>query len=232
PKFSLLPTEIRPITWKFARPSPRIIKLSRSTSQIAGCRFQHLVSRIPVPNLLHAYYESRSLALRWYTLLFRPRCGYGWYKLGLHSKLTKPRVYFDFDSDYLYVGCNECGAVSFCRDCTNKVVFEDCLAVKRVLVHWAPRGNSPFFSLHLCLRGVKEVLLFNPSADPLNPDTELAHLQETTKPFDWQEGKSLYDVFLEEKPKLDQYCMDSVTILQAQAKDLGPLYPTKIARVE
>lgn len=169
--------------------------------------------------MLHVCAESRQVAL-------------GWYKLGLHSKLTKPRVYFDFDSDYLYVGCNECGPVSFCRDCTNKVVFEDCLAVKRVLVHWAPRGNSPFFSLHLCLRGVKEVLLFNPCADPLNPDTELAHLQETTKPFDWQEGKSLYDVFLEEKPKLDQYCMDSVTILQAQAKDLGPLHPTKIARVE
>jgi hypothetical protein len=76
---------------------------------------------------------------------------------------------------------------------------------------------------------VKEVLLFNPSVDPLNSDTELAHLQETTKPFDWQEGKSLYDVFLEEKPDLDQYYMP---IHQAQAKDPGPLHPTKIARVE
>jgi hypothetical protein len=79
---------------------------------------------------------------------------------------------------------------------------------------------------------VKEVLLFNPSVDPLNSDTELAHLQETTKPFNWQEGKSLYDVFLEDKLQLDQFYMDSVRIHQAQAKDPGPLYPTKIARVE
>jgi hypothetical protein len=175
-------------------------------------------SETPIPAMLHVCAESRQVAL-------------GWYKLSLDSKLTKPRVYFDFDSDYLYVGCNECG-VCFCRDCTNKVDFEDCHAVKRVLVHWAPRRITPFFSLHLRLRGVKEVLIFDPSTDPLNSDTELAHLQATTKPFNWQEGKSLYDVFLEDKLQLDQFYMDSVRIHQAQAKDPGPLYPTKIARVE
>jgi hypothetical protein len=95
--------------WNFARPDPRVIKLSKSKkqgvpyvgtsldhsgAQIMDCSVDHLVARIPIPNLLHACYESRKLVLRWYTLLFRPGYGYG-------------GTYFDTKHDYIYYGHQE-----------------------------------------------------------------------------------------------------------------------------
>lgn len=97
--------------WKFARPDPRVIKLCKSNKQgitnpnsssnssmihyvHLGCSIDHLVSRIPVPNLLHICSESRAIALEWYRLLFQPTCALG-------------GTYFDTQSDYIYYGSEE-----------------------------------------------------------------------------------------------------------------------------
>ncbi|KAE9364823.1 hypothetical protein N431DRAFT_564036 [Stipitochalara longipes BDJ] len=102
-KFPLLPTEIRLMIWKLARPDSRIIKLSRSKELSKPavffnyvCSFQHdhLVSKIPVPNLLHTCFESRSVARNWYTLLFILSCGCG-------------GTYIDTERDYMYYGTEE-----------------------------------------------------------------------------------------------------------------------------
>jgi hypothetical protein len=59
-----------------------------------GCSTDHLVSRIPVPNLLHICSESRAIALEWYRLRFQPTCGRG-------------GTYFDTQRDYIYYGSEE-----------------------------------------------------------------------------------------------------------------------------
>jgi hypothetical protein len=59
-----------------------------------GCANDHLVSRIPVPNMLHICSESRAIALEWYRLRFQPTCGRG-------------GTYFDTQRDYIYYGSEE-----------------------------------------------------------------------------------------------------------------------------
>jgi hypothetical protein len=95
--------------WKFARPDPRVIMLSKSNKECIansnsssalikftglGCSTDHLVSRIPVPNLLHICSESRAIALKWYRLRFQPACAHG-------------GTYFDTQRDYIYYGTEE-----------------------------------------------------------------------------------------------------------------------------
>ena len=191
-------------------------------------------SKAPIPAMLHACAESRRVALGWYKLALRP------------MMLDKPRIYFDFDVDYLCVGCNECSPSFCCDDCSYKVYFGDYEAVRRILVLWASRNTSPFSALNWHFTAVKEVLIFDSPDITIEPETQLAHLQETTRPFDWQGERNLYDAFLEEKPKLDNFwARFGKTIREAEntpflfgdvsfealAKIPGPLNPTKIARV-
>jgi hypothetical protein len=92
--------------WKYARPVPRIVKLSRSNQQgicnsrigcslihlvALGCSSDHLISGVPIPNLLHICSESRAIALKWYCLRFQPPCGHG-------------GTFIDSEIDYLYYG--------------------------------------------------------------------------------------------------------------------------------
>ena len=247
--FGRLPTELRLQIWKYARPDPRVVRVSRSKNSLDipdwlkdrtnpiievpdktiidhFCRINY--SKTPIPAMLHACTESRQVAL-------------GWYKLDFQSINAKPRVYFDFDADYLYIGCDECTDYSWCDDCAGG--FHD--AVKRLLVRWPASYGTPFVRLNRYFRGVKEILLFDPSTDPLKLEVQLSHLEKTTRPFNWNEGKALYDVFLEEKDVLDElyhasWNLEDLNIspemkealIRIKERSPGPLRPEKIARVE
>ncbi|KAE9364824.1 hypothetical protein N431DRAFT_389159 [Stipitochalara longipes BDJ] len=201
--FGRLPTELRLHIWKLARPEPRIVRLqwpkkmesvsdSHERNWFSDPRIvRPCYSKAPIPAMLHTCTESRQVALGWYKLSFRPMLG-------------TPRVFFDFRADYLHVGCESCKA-RFCDNCEYLINRPDGDAVQRILCGWQTEGCSPFFAIYLHLRGVKEILIFDPSTDVLMGASfvQLSNLQETTKKFKWQEGKVVYDDFLKEKDGLD-----------------------------
>ncbi|KUJ17776.1 uncharacterized protein LY89DRAFT_718399 [Mollisia scopiformis] len=94
--FPDLPSEIRLKIWEEARPEPRVIKIDRDTFEHDGYTFGTPRCSAKVPSLLHVNFESRHVALEWYTLPF--------------EKLpSQPAyIYFDCSRDWAYLSCDAC----------------------------------------------------------------------------------------------------------------------------
>jgi hypothetical protein len=124
--------------------------------------------------------------------------------------LIKPRTYFDFTNDVLYIGCKSCYSVS-CDACQDNVSFlQDRIKVERVILHntiptvfqtlTPPRlfyDRTPFLAVASLLGGVtgtsslREVMILGPENRALKPQTGLSHLKESSQKFDWQDGEDL-----------------------------------------
>jgi hypothetical protein len=194
--FGRLPIELQLKVWKHARPDPRLVRLVWSKEEpkwvegyLGSNLHRYNYSPTPIPGILHACAESRQVAL-------------GWYRLGLAPYWTEPRTYFDFSADYLYIACESC-ETQCCEDCNEILSYRDSHQVQRLLFPWPYFYQTPFLRIFLRHRRVKEVLIFNPDTLSLKAETQLVHLKETTKPFNWQNGKDLHAMFLEEKDEIN-----------------------------
>jgi len=130
--FSRLPPELRLIIWEYARPDPRIVRLLKSKHSSA------LYSKTPIPGILHATRESRAIALKWYQLCFPmryPRLSLADWMRPNKIDFVKPRTYFDFTNDVLYIGCESCYSV-YCEACKENILFlQDKIKVQRIILH-------------------------------------------------------------------------------------------------
>jgi hypothetical protein len=196
--FQRLPTELRLLIWKHARPDPRIVRLDwskqdpRQVDWLFGSYLEcYNYSREPIPAMLHACAESRQVALEWYQLALPPIA-------------SQPRTYFDFNADYLYPGCGSCRvSAGFCTDCSTMLSYLHQHRIKRVLLPWSENHRTPFHHVFLRFRRVKELLIFDPNTVPLQQGVQIAHLKESKKFFNWQGGKDLQAAFLAEKDNLN-----------------------------
>jgi hypothetical protein len=130
--FSRLPPELRLMIWESARPDPRIVRLLKSKYSST------LYSETPIPGMLHATRESRTIAPKWYQLGFPMR----YVRLSLADwtrpdkmDLIKPNTYFDFTNDVLYIGCESCYSV-YCEACRENIhLLQDKSKVERIILH-------------------------------------------------------------------------------------------------
>jgi hypothetical protein len=202
-KFALLPTEIRLMIWNFARPEERVIKLSASKKQAHGCPYPPLVSRIPVPAILHACSESRHVALQWYRILFRPVCGYG-------------GTCFDTERDFIYYGPEErkllvgAASPSLMFGWANKTRdwAEDRKCVRNIVVHYTDFQERFIVTTLLnlakwCNDYAKEVLYLGPCSPAVEEGTLLSDMSQDPDSFDgvWYRHRGSLDGFLQQSLK-------------------------------
>jgi hypothetical protein len=179
-------------------------------------------SPTPIPGILQACAESRQVALDWYQLTLAPA----------HKE---PRTYFDLSADYLYIACENCKA-QCCNDCSGIISYECQHEVQKVLFPWPGQYIDPFHSLFMSYRRIKEVLMFDPDTLSVKPEMQLVHLKETTKPFNWQNGKDLHAMFLEMKGRLnsrrEQWPQDEWCFRHFRLVNEHIFHIEKITRVE
>jgi hypothetical protein len=181
--FSRLPPELRLMIWESARPDPRIVRLLESKHSSA------LYSKTPIPGILHATRESLTIALNWYQLSFPmryPRLSLAdWMRLD-KLDLIKPRTYFDFANDVLYIGCESCYSV-YCEACKENILYlQDKIKVERIILHntiptvfqilTPPRpfyDKTSFFAVAYLLGGytssLREIMILGPENRALKP---------------------------------------------------------------
>jgi len=191
--------------WKLARPDSRIIKLSASkkvrTSAFDLHTFtplmpqDHVVSRIPPPNLLHACSESREVARKWYRLSFRPCCGDG-------------GTYIDTERDYLYYGPDEINLIvddhtpvpSFTEDAYGNMWLKDRQAIPNILVHLDQELDGIELLTKLvttarwCNDLAKDVLISGHRFSAIQEGTMLSDLGRNVYSFQTSTPKTLEDV--------------------------------------
>lgn len=108
-RFKDLPLELRRKIWKVASFIPRIVDVWRTpinSRGVAGNRYwdntslsyrnHRMVSRSPIPAILHVCHESRKEALRYYILGFDTRKGLRFGELVVG---TKPQIYINSEVD-------------------------------------------------------------------------------------------------------------------------------------
>jgi len=179
--------------WKLARLDSRIIKLSASkrvrTSALDMKHFpwmphDHVVSRIPPPNLLHACSESRDVALKWYRMFFRPNCGDG-------------GTYIDAERDYLYYGPDEIKLLVDNRTPTptyreqryGSLWLHDRQAIPNILVHLTEALDGAALITKLltttrwCNERAKDVLLLGYRSSDIKEGTMLSDLGRDVSNF-------------------------------------------------
>jgi len=190
-----LPTEIRLMIWKLARPDARVIKMSKSNIPGKPAPFnyfcwlehpdRHLVSRVPVPNLLHACAESREVALTWFRLLFVPICKCG-------------GTYFDTERDYIYYGLKERkilvdsshGDFNAYDFGDGNLWIKDRQSIPNIVIHYtrpSGAGNIIFVLLTLsrwCNKSAHNVLLLGPLNIELKACTLVSDLVRSVVSFD------------------------------------------------
>jgi hypothetical protein len=186
--------------WESARPDPRIVRLLKSKHSSA------LYSKTPIPGILHATRESRTIALKWYQLSFPmryPRLSLADWMRPDKLDLIKPRTYFDFTNDVLYIGCESCYSV-YCEACKENILYlQDKIKVERIILHntiptvfqilTPPRpfyDKTSFFAVAYLLGGytssLREIMILGPENRALKPQTTDSHLKESLQKFDWQ----------------------------------------------
>lgn len=195
--------------------------------------FRPIYSKALIPAVLHASAEARQVALKWYQLAFASSYNPG-----------GPRVYFDSSADYLHVDCENWvvpegeGSIFWgrCSKCTTFYCKEN-KTVSKIFLSWPTNAQAPFVDIYLHFRGVKEILIIDPTLElaRLKPGIQLTDLKETDKPFKWQKGKTLHAAFLEEKDKFDGWFAESLLDDNWSGKrslENGPFRPERFARVE
>lgn len=102
PLFLRLPTELRLRIYFFALPRERLVEMiiEKEKDKLNYA----MRSSTSIPALLQVSYESRSEALKFYSLKFGASVIY---------RKDKPRVYFDMDTDILLLNCHRSPTLSF-----------------------------------------------------------------------------------------------------------------------
>ena len=165
--------------------------------------------------MLHACFESRQIALKWYQLSFRLAHRY------LRSEFHAAHTYFDFSRDYFYAGCEQCNAF-YCENCHDILSIDFLNDIKRLLVRWPSVDETPLFLIANWYPNVEEVLLMGWGQHALRAGTRFEEFKEVERPFEWQQGKSMEETMLEEKRR----------ILSIEIDCMLGFNPAKIAHVE
>jgi hypothetical protein len=167
--FSTLPTEIRIMIWRLARPPPRIVRVRRVKRGYPAA----LISDAKIPNLLHVNKESRKLALGWYQLCFGDPpfiLTTGW-----NIPNCRPHVYFDFSYDVFYAGCEKCIGLS-CDQCVAVTITRDVEKVQKVLFHCLD-NYLPFKKFVRLFPNAREITILI-QKETLAPGAKLSQLKE------------------------------------------------------
>jgi hypothetical protein len=168
--FSTLPTEIRTMIWRLARPPPRIVRVRRARKGYPAA----LISDAKIPNLLHINRESRKLALGWYRLCFgeTPLV----YSTGWSIPNCRPHVYFDFSSGVFYPGCAMCLKLS-CEHCMAVTNTRDVEKVQNVLFHFPVDDDKPFTKFVGLFPNARELMVLMQNIN-VEPDVQFSQLKE------------------------------------------------------
>lgn len=132
-KFPELPTELRRKIWAFASRQPRSIELMYAWVDREFLNLKH------PPAVLHACFESREVALYFYTLSFG-------------TQNHPPKIYFNPVEDIVYFGSRQFDdeivfTLEYFRDHVESLVPGD--KIQRIAVaasHWRRRGSPLAFS--------------------------------------------------------------------------------------
>jgi uncharacterized coiled-coil protein SlyX len=196
--FPKLPPELRRMVWKFARPSPRVLKIYQFKT--APDDKPELYSTAKVPSLLHACQESRRIAKEWYELSLR------WYA---RIKEGEGRIYFDFSSDFLYYPLFDGKDMKHpTRSIPSPVVIhcQDKQKVRKIVLE-VPQLRDRFIYGTICYSFASEAILVLDEEPMCQGSAELSDFSFTTDNFAWQQGRTLQQVYddVSKRPDMQEY---------------------------
>jgi hypothetical protein len=209
--FSILPTEIRTMIWRLARPLPRIVRVRQAKRGYPAA----LISNAKIPNLLHINKESRKLALGWYQLCFGETPFV--FATGWNIPNCRPHVYFDFSYDVFYAGCEKCLGLS-CDQCVAVTITRDVEKVQNVLFHccW---NSQQFLDFVTIFPKAKQIMLLEVT-ETLAAGVDLSQLKEQMFPFGpsvlLKEFRAIGDSDKKNKVK---YVADRVVMVKVQESE-------------
>jgi len=128
-------------------------------------------STAPIPGLLHACYESRTKALKWYKLCFGAENEGG-------------RTFFDFTSDHLMPGCEKCNEVQ-CDNCVGMGDAKDLIKVQNLLIAWDAKFAWPFCFFHNDFPVARKHFFLGPSSATFKEGVKITDFVESTESLDW-----------------------------------------------
>jgi hypothetical protein len=209
--FSSLPTKIRTMIWRLARPLPRIVRVRRARRGYPAA----LISDAKIPNLLHINKESRKLALGWYQLCFADPpfiLSTGW-----NIPNCRPHVYFDFSYDIFYAGCEKCYRM-VCDKCVAVTITRDIEKVQKVLFHCVD-NYLPFQEFVYLFPNVREIIILI-QKETLEPGVKLSQLKEIGLPLG---PPSLLEIYVadrdSDKKNREKYVAERISLVKIQEAD-------------
>jgi hypothetical protein len=165
--FFNLEYKLRKYIWILALQRSRIIELTNSTTYST-------VSRAAVPALLHTCRESRAIAKEHYVLSFA-------------TQATSPKVYFDFNHDWLYTRCSGCLGVG----CTHKLTLTSDHKKVKHLVFEGPMKFNPFPKILRFYPGIENLILIGSKSSAKRDEIDKTDLALVDKSFEWECGDGL-----------------------------------------
>ena len=159
--FLSLDDKLRERIWTLALQYPRIIELTRSATYSVR-------SRATVPALLHTCQESRAIAKKHYSLSFAP-------------PETSPKVYFDFDHDWLYTRCGGCLGM----DCNHKLTLTEDHCKLKNLIFEGPMSCNPFHKIIKFYPNIKNLILVRGRSTAQRNEIKKTDISIVHEKFEW-----------------------------------------------
>lgn len=157
--------------WKLARPEARVIRpfkpfVSKDHNEEEVPRY----SSAPVPSMLHACQQSRSVALKWYTF-------------GLKRHGGRGGIYFDYDRDFVYTRQFDLG-VTF---------MDDRKLLKNIAMQLNDSDENGFEFVYTedSFRAMESLMLVDPADKMIGNWAVLSEIEIVEAGFEWQKGTSL-----------------------------------------
>jgi 2EXR family len=169
--------KLRKYIWTLALQQPRLIELTKSSTY-------SVQSHAAVPALLHTCRESRAIAKKHYALAF-----------ATHE--TSPKVYFDFQQDWIYTRCSGCLGTG----CTHKLMLtEDHKKLKR-LIFEGPMTYNPFPKIVRFYPAVEKLIIISGKSSTRRGEINKDNIYFVRKVLEWDCNRDL--LALAEKAWMD-----------------------------
>lgn len=208
PRFTELPTKVRNMIWKHARPGSRLIRLKLSKD------LRSIISTAPVSALLQTCKVSRAFLQQCHLLLFPGPDGVR-------------RVYFDLQRDAIWSGCAGC----YGNSCGHQATWTLHHELVRGLVYEGPLSLSPFTKIAKLFPKVVELTLIRVGTTETQKREGVIELKgwESDEPFEWQRG-TLTETYYREIEQQKLGPVDFIKLVNARRVNLSGVQEVEPAK--